>query len=930
MTKKEDKKNAIEFTPKDSSKNLKYLSKQLALNHFHSSTVDLFELTNDSDIREMSKELIKKGVVIGCDILKIRGENFNTEVDGRAANDIDVTRNILVIGAGCSFNSFDDIPLALKMVDLIKEKIIITEFNVGNTGDTKKISLRYLLEYAKDFAKKKIVKRNYTGTKYCPHSDTFLKNQFKLDENHYNIIPEIAKKIDSGMQKWKLTNINQKSNKSQSTENKIDFESFLSIISQVLSVKTVREAIYDLYSQNEGTTLFYSIIAHLFKNRFIDVIINFNFDELLDRAIDDEVGVSGYLKVLSDGDCSPINTISQGGRLRQPLYIKPHGTASHKSTLRFTKDQYQELPNDMKSFLSNLISGQEEEELADTPRSVNLITAGFEMNSIEFNEILIKYLPKGSAIFDIFYHDINKDNDISNKVSEKLNHLKKLFFEVPKERKPSFYPIAHILNQKESYGVYYEKDFGSERTFDKHYCSLGNTAHLLFLNIRNFFNDQFKPRNIDKHLIINALFGNRFIWNRLEHSNSDDISNYPKEYFNSANYFKDRTIIEAFINVTVNDGKIDLYIFMMGIGGYYYSKYVAIKKTKALPILELLQSFNFTADDNNPQSLGIRYLEIDKEPKNPNRVFYNLFEKFISSEKHEFSTRFKGYLSDINQQKCENTRYLYKLLLISFNNLRLGDNSKIHPDFNDLGNHIFKDYNHLGVINTNLANNLYFSQALMESNDINRICIVADNGYQIGNFLPKIKRLLETNCDLRIYLIVQDHFNFTRSYFYQRNTAIRRIDETFNKNEFLLSDLDIKYPHFLNILILPIVEHNRHMVLFMSEATGSEKFMDQQDCVKHAVYCYKKGLSQKINPMRLKDNVNQKYLLQMFSEYSYKAARHLERIRHIDNEKDADYKKKYTEKFNENPNRGKLISRVNEKEFIWENWVFDVTPKERN
>ena len=112
MTKKEDKKNAIEFTPKDSSKNLKYLSKQLALNHFHSSTVDLFELTNDSDIREMSKELIKKGVVIGCDILKIRGENFNTEVDGRAANDIDVTRNILVIGAGCSFNSFDDIPLA--------------------------------------------------------------------------------------------------------------------------------------------------------------------------------------------------------------------------------------------------------------------------------------------------------------------------------------------------------------------------------------------------------------------------------------------------------------------------------------------------------------------------------------------------------------------------------------------------------------------------------------------------------------------------------------------------------------------------------------------------------------------------------------------------------------------------------------------------
>ena len=36
--------------------------------------------------------------------------------------------------------------------------------------------------------------------------------------------------------------------------------------------------------------LAYEILAHLMKHGFIDAIINFNFDEVLDQAIEDELG----------------------------------------------------------------------------------------------------------------------------------------------------------------------------------------------------------------------------------------------------------------------------------------------------------------------------------------------------------------------------------------------------------------------------------------------------------------------------------------------------------------------------------------------------------------------------------------------------------------------------------------------------------------
>ncbi|MBK7939692.1 MAG: hypothetical protein IPJ82_22550 [Lewinellaceae bacterium] len=88
---------------------------------------------------------------------------------------------------------------------------------------------------------------------------------------------------------------------------KFDFESYLLLMTKFFREQDVRKALQEMFNVRYAPCLFYEIAAHLFKHRFFDVIINFNFDELLDQSIREEMGVADY-KIISDGDCkaSPV------------------------------------------------------------------------------------------------------------------------------------------------------------------------------------------------------------------------------------------------------------------------------------------------------------------------------------------------------------------------------------------------------------------------------------------------------------------------------------------------------------------------------------------------------------------------------------------------------------------------------------------------
>jgi len=109
------------------------------------------------------------------------------------------------------------------------------------------------------------------------------------------------------------------------------------------AARQVRATISNEYNIRHPTVLGYELLAHLLKHRFLDAIISFNFDELLDQSLDDELGENEYHRIVSERDCAKIETNADAANY-MPLYIKLHGTASESDSLRFTPDSYYTVP----------------------------------------------------------------------------------------------------------------------------------------------------------------------------------------------------------------------------------------------------------------------------------------------------------------------------------------------------------------------------------------------------------------------------------------------------------------------------------------------------------------------------------------------------------------------------------------------------------
>jgi len=518
--------------------NIQLLAKELSLNYFNASSLDLYPKMNRdmaaskiASIKEkvyLSKKEAGKGLYIDGDY----GEpQYSPDYKAATGQTTEYTRNILVIGAGCSFNSFQNIPKGKEAIENIKNKIFVSEFQ------EEEISLSYFLNFAERFEEEF---KNY-GNKDALKTIDFHALDQRLNRKNlndylaqrfcrdYSFMREIAHKYLSGIRKWNLINSIYSNN-----SDKADFETFLGTLSDIFPMDMVRSALYETYNFKHAPTLFYSIVAHLFKNRYIDVVVNFNFDELLDQAILDEMGNDGFDRIISDGDCVPISELSYGGRLRQPLYIKPHGTVSHKSSLRFTKDQYHNLPSDIRQTLIDLFSCTKE----NPKKRINLICVGFDMQSIEFNEIISNYLPKSSAIF-FFFNNLLKDPKSTNeKVQKKTDHIAKIFS--GKSNAPNIYLIGneHFCKSEFEKAGIDNVDFPGKGLsgFSNHFGSLGNSFYYLHSLILSSFSPKFRPREIYKHLLICSIFGNRKFWNLLNGKEKQETEKSDKDWIGRSMY----------------------------------------------------------------------------------------------------------------------------------------------------------------------------------------------------------------------------------------------------------------------------------------------------------------------------------------------------------------------------------------------------------
>jgi hypothetical protein len=161
--------------------------------------------------------------------------------------------------------------------------------------------------------------------------------------------------------------------------NASDFETTLLALNKYDPTRLLDE-LTNVFGRRFYPSVCYELLAHMMKHRFIDAIINFNFDETLDQSLDDEIGRGNYDRVTGDGDgLSEIEALArERSALIRPLYIKPHGTASHKSSMRFTRNSYSLLSAELGRLVGGLLAA----------RPTKLIVIGHAMKSIEFNKIL--------------------------------------------------------------------------------------------------------------------------------------------------------------------------------------------------------------------------------------------------------------------------------------------------------------------------------------------------------------------------------------------------------------------------------------------------------------------------------------------------------------------------------------------------------------
>ena len=151
----------------------------------------------------------------------------------------------------------------------------------------------------------------------------------------------------------------------------------------------LRAKIAEILSSRHPSILAYEMLAHLVKHRFIDAVINFNFDEWLDQSIEDELGPSEFVRIVGELDCYKYRTVDPDNYLYRPLYIKIHGTVSEPKSMRFTQEAYFQISSRITKTVKDLI-GEDH---------CILMILGYAMREFDFKGWLSK--PNELSIFHL-------------------------------------------------------------------------------------------------------------------------------------------------------------------------------------------------------------------------------------------------------------------------------------------------------------------------------------------------------------------------------------------------------------------------------------------------------------------------------------------------------------------------------------------------
>ncbi len=323
-----------------------------------------------------------------------------------------------------------------------------------------------------------------------------------------------------------------------------DFETRLAALSRTPDItQHVRQRIARQYRYRHPTILGYELLAHLLKHRFLDAIISFNFDELLDQSLDDELGPNEYRRLVSDRDCVSVLRDPDAADYL-PLYIKLHGTATEPESLRFTRDAYYRLPQELMEVVEDLLKSQ----------YCAVVNVGSAMTGFDLHRLL--RIPERLEIYDLSYAPL-KQSVRSEITSERRRPREDSFF----EREARVDPVFALLddgvptraNRASCDG--WLKQLASEID---HRCGRYADAKRVASLVRF--------RSVDRHEAIAEVLGPETTLSRW----TEDPDKYRRDY---VDYLRHRTIVELALSGAKARGLAQVSWLALDRCGMYYDLY---------------------------------------------------------------------------------------------------------------------------------------------------------------------------------------------------------------------------------------------------------------------------------------------------------------------------------------------------------------------
>ena len=802
------------------------LSRELALNYFTVSFSDRYKFS-DEEVGALVLDDIANKVLV-----KDLADYFVQE------RNRDLCRNVFVIGAGATYNNFKVYPFGEEMRHILKEELKVNDY------------LEAIGKF-KDGAKK----------------------NFKAAES-------------------------------------LDFEKYISFLAKTFGKDKVTEKLKEFYSVKYAPCLSYEIIAHLLKHGFIDVVINFNFDELLDQAIEEEVGQGNYYKIVSDGDVISLSDIVVNGSLKIPVYIKAHGTASNKSTLSLTQNNYFQIPKEVSNLIEQLVSGKRENKLSRIS-TVNVTCIGYSMQSEQFNSILEEHLSPQSQIFNLNVH--GEPSSRNNKIDGLRKGFVNLDYIEPQDGLSSF-------------------DVAMRR---------------LWAHVADCFTPSFKPRQISRHEIISNIF---YEYNIVGDENNQKADARPKlkEYFNF-NYFLDRVIIEIGILIAKNKGILDFHEVMPERLCNYYHLYRKRNENRekkegfttlyaiATTVFKMIPQYDFSGNllifppvkkEELPlATIPPKWLQIIAEgcvtkedmlnKINETKGAQILFRYFNNGRSIKEGIIINKIIRGLTAHDADRQRIVtikIKSTLAKLNYLVDDFVYDINPKFEDRKLYRFASFTKKKILHTNLALNYEVLSKFIQngqngqngqSSDWNVLLMVSERGKTIKKALKRMTldqlRYLKKKRIIMIcaYEVAQEEVANTFSI---KPRSINALESAYKNTligkEQAVNEEDIVMREIMDgikILFIPYREHSNHMNLFLH--TDIHKIFLDDNLIRlkidsylptetkpayvgiESVYYYKKGISNKINPMTVTKTVesegknhqyeedDNRHLLKIFFKY---------------------------------------------------------------